>query len=168
MHLAQIRIHSPFVFNENWTQTFDIWVPFTLGKALFSGLKKKNLKRPRRFLGHQKFLAQTTYWWAKCKWIRNILSKLPLLRSNRSSIATLSVHVCVYSVAQLCLSLCDPMDCSPSRRLCLWNFPGKNTGVGSHSFSRGSSWPRNPIWVSYIGRQILSHCTTKRPTEDIL
>ena len=60
------------------------------------------------------------------------------------------------------------MDCSPSRFLGLWNLPGKNTGVSSHSFSRGSSWPRNPTWVSYTGRQILSHWTTRRPTQDIL
>ena len=32
-------------------------------------------------------------------------------------------------VAQVCLTLCDPMDCS----LCPWNSPGKNTGVSSHS-----------------------------------
>ena len=33
------------------------------------------------------------------------------------------------SVAQACLNLCDPMDCS----LCPWNSPSKNTGVNSHS-----------------------------------
>ena len=31
-------------------------------------------------------------------------------------------------VAQSCLTLCDPVDCSP------WNSPGQNTGVGSLSF----------------------------------
>ena len=34
--------------------------------------------------------------------------------------------------AQLWLTLCDPMDCKPSRFLCPWHFPGKNTGVGCH------------------------------------
>ena len=29
------------------------------------------------------------------------------------------------NIAQSCLTLCDPMDCSP------WNSPGQNTGVGS-------------------------------------
>ena len=29
------------------------------------------------------------------------------------------------------------MDCSPSRLLCPWNSPGKNTGVGSHSLLQG-------------------------------
>ena len=32
---------------------------------------------------------------------------------------------------QSCLTLGDPMDCSlPARLLCLWNSPGKNSGVG--------------------------------------
>ena len=34
-------------------------------------------------------------------------------------------------------TLCDPMDCSPPRLLCPWNFPGKNTGVGSPSLLQG-------------------------------
>ena len=34
--------------------------------------------------------------------------------------------------------LCDPMDCSPpTRLLCLWNSPGKNTGVGCHALLQG-------------------------------
>ena len=47
-------------------------------------------------------------------------------------------------VTQSCLTLCDPRDCSPTRLLCQWNSPGKNTGVRSHSLPKGSSWP----WVS--------------------
>ena len=35
-------------------------------------------------------------------------------------------------VTQWCPTLCDPMDCSPIRLLCPWDFPGKNTGVGCH------------------------------------
>ena len=41
-------------------------------------------------------------------------------------------------VAQYCLTLCDPMDCSPPRLLCLWGFPGKNTGVDCHFFLQGN------------------------------
>ena len=38
-------------------------------------------------------------------------------------------------VTQSCPTLCDPVDCmQPSRLLCPWVSPGKNTGVGSHSF----------------------------------
>ena len=38
-------------------------------------------------------------------------------------------------VAQLCPTLCDPME--PARLLCPWNFPGKSTGVGYLSFLQG-------------------------------
>ena len=41
------------------------------------------------------------------------------------------VCVCVYLVAQLYLTLCNGLQ--PARLLCPWNFPGKNTGVVSHS-----------------------------------
>ena len=33
---------------------------------------------------------------------------------------------------QLCPTLCDPINCSPPRLLCPWNFPGKNTGMCCH------------------------------------
>ena len=35
-------------------------------------------------------------------------------------------------VTQSCVILCDPMDCSPARLLCPWDFPGWNTAVGCH------------------------------------
>ena len=50
------------------------------------------------------------------------------------------VCVCV-CVAQSCPNLCDPMDCKPSRLLCPWDSPGKNTGVVAISFSEGASDP---------------------------
>ena len=43
------------------------------------------------------------------------------------------------SVAQLCLTLYDPMDCSPTRVLCPWDSLGKNTGVGCHFLLQGIS-----------------------------
>ena len=77
--------------------------------------------------------------------------------------ACVCVCVCVCSVAQLCPSLCDPMDCS---------LPGSFVHIISHarilkqvaiSFSTGSSLPRDQTCVSYvscIGRQILHHCAS--------
>ena len=41
---------------------------------------------------------------------------------------------------QSCPTLCDPIACSspgPSRLLCPWDSPGKNTGVGCHSLLQG-------------------------------
>ena len=54
-------------------------------------------------------------------------------------------------VAQLCLTLYDPMDCSPPRFLCLWDSPGKSTGEGSHSLLQG-------IFPTQESNRSLSHC----------
>ena len=70
-------------------------------------------------------------------------------------------------VAQLCLVLCNPMDCSPLGSS-LWNSPGKNTGVGCHSLLRGifptqGSNPHLPYcrWILYQ----LSHNGSPRTLE---
>ena len=65
------------------------------------------------------------------------------------------------SVAQSCPTLLEPHELQPARLLRPWDSPGKNTGVGCHASSRGSSWPRNRIWVSCIDRQIL-YCWATR------
>ena len=54
-------------------------------------------------------------------------------------------------VAQLCPTLCNPMDCSPPGSSVHWDSPGKNSGMGCHAFSKGSSQPRDQIQVSCIG-----------------
>ena len=54
------------------------------------------------------------------------------------------VCVCVYArtrvsvlCAQLPLTLCDPMDCSPPGSFVLGDSPGKNTEVGCHALLQG-------------------------------
>ena len=60
-------------------------------------------------------------------------------------------YYCVL-VAQLCPTLCDPMDCMwPTRLLWPWNSPDKNTGVSCHSLLQGIF----PTQGSNLG---LSHC----------
>ena len=80
-----------------------------------------------------------------------------LMRMNRNTLQLLEQCVCMCSVAQLCLTL-QPHGLQPIRLLCPWDFPGKNTGVGCHSSSRGSSRPRDRACVSCIsciGRWVL-------------
>ena len=83
----------------------------------------------------------------------------------------LRIHV-LCLVAQSCLTLCDPMDCSPPGSSVHWDSPGKNTGVGCHALLQGifptqglnlglphCRWilyrlshqgsPRIPEWVAY-------------------
>ena len=90
-----------------------------------------------------------------------------LQRSIRTCAYTPSHNVCLIWVLteDVCAHSCPtqrPHGSQPARPLCPWDFPGKNTGVSSHSL-RGSSWPRDRIWVSRgscIGRRILYHCAT--------
>ena len=70
---------------------------------------------------------------------------------------------CVYSTTQLCLTLCNPMDCSPPGTSVQGLFQARILEQVAICYSRGSSWPKD--WtcisdVSCIGKQIIYHCTT--------
>ena len=66
------------------------------------------------------------------------------------------VCVCVL-VTQSCPTLCDPHGLLPTRLLCPWDSPGKDTGVGCHFLLQGIF----PTWGLNLGllhcRQILYH-----------
>ena len=68
------------------------------------------------------------------------------------------VVLCV--LVQLCLTLCDPMDCSLPGSSVHEIFQARILEWGAIPFSRGSSPPRDRIRVSCIGRQILNHWAT--------
>ena len=69
--------------------------------------------------------------------------------------------VCVFLVAQLCPTLCDPMDCSPPGSSVHGDSPGKNTGVVCHALLQGSSQCRDQTQVSHIaGRFFTVGATT--------
>ena len=46
-------------------------------------------------------------------------------------------HWCSSLVAQSCLTLCNPVDCSPPGSSVHGDSPGKNTGVGCHFLLQG-------------------------------
>ena len=71
---------------------------------------------------------------------------------------------CCCLVAQLCLTLCDPMDCSPSSSS-VDGFPRQEHWVGCHFFPRASFQPRDQTCVSCIGRRILYHGATKEASK---
>ena len=65
--------------------------------------------------------------------------------------------VCVYLVAQLCLTVCEPMDCSPPGPSVHRDCPGKNTGVDNHSLLQGI-FPTQGLNPDFSHcRQILYH-----------
>ena len=63
--------------------------------------------------------------------------------------AGLRVCVCV-KLLQLCLTLCDSMDCSPPGPSVHGHSPGKNTGMGCHALLQGIIPTRDWTWVSYV------------------
>ena len=67
-------------------------------------------------------------------------------------------------VAQLCLTLCDPMDCSPPGSSVHGIFQARILEWVVISFSRGSSWPRDWTQVSHI----ISRCFTIWATREVL
>ena len=74
--------------------------------------------------------------------------------------------MCVLAKSLLsCLPLCDPMDpMEPTRLLCPWNYPGKNSGEGSHSLVQGTFPTQGSnlhlLWLLHC-RQIIYHWATK-------
>ena len=84
------------------------------------------------------------------------------------------LHACVCvvcSVAQLCPTLCDPMDCSLPGFSVHGIFQARISEWVAISSSRGSSWPRDRTHVSCVscsGRQILYHCVTWEPQSQII
>ena len=58
-------------------------------------------------------------------WISTVKGACSSLRLSR-----------VNEVAQSCPTLCDRMDCSPTRLLRPWDFAGKNAGVGCNLLLR--------------------------------
>ena len=56
------------------------------------------------------------------------------------------------SVSRLvvCLTLCNPMDCSPPGSSVHGDSPGKNTGVGCHFLLQGIIQPREWTWSSAL------------------
>ena len=66
-------------------------------------------------------------------------------------------------VTQSCLTLCNPMDCSPPRFSIHGIFQARVLDWVAISFSRGSSWPRDRTWVSCV----VSRCFTVWATREV-
>ena len=69
---------------------------------------------------------------------------------------------CCCLVAKLCLTLLRLHWLWPTRLLFPWISQARILEWVAISLSRGSSWPRDWIWVFCIGRLILYHWTTRK------
>ena len=63
--------------------------------------------------------------------------------------------------SQLCLTLCDPVDCSPPGSPVQRIFQARILEWITISFSRGSSWTRDRTQVSHIAGRHINLCTTR-------
>ena len=64
---------------------------------------------------------------------------------------------------QSCLTLCDPIDCSPPGSSVHGDSPGKNTAMGCHFLFQGIFPIQGLIWVSFIANaaaKLLQSCLT--------
>ena len=76
--------------------------------------------------------------WAKC------------LHREHAEACSLVVCVSVWSVTQLCLTLCDPMDCSPPGSSVHGILQARTLEWMAIPFSRGSSQLRDWAWVAVL------------------
>ena len=60
------------------------------------------------------------------------------------------LYVCAHLLAQLCLTLCDPIDCSPPDSSIHGIFQARILEWVAISFSRGSSQPRDQTCVPSV------------------
>ena len=78
---------------------------------------------------------------------------------THTSIHYIFIYILCCLVAKSCLTLCKPMDCSPSF-LCPWDFPGKNSGVACHFLLQGIFSIQGSN-ACLLGRWVLSHWATR-------
>ena len=113
------------------------------------------------------------YMWMVCLWGKPHASRIGtesvLQTLQGSPSARVLNHMRACSVAQLCPSLCDPMDCSPPGSSVHGIFQTRILEWVATSSSKGSSpprdWTESPAASSCIGRQILYHWATEEPKQ---
>ena len=104
--------------------------------SLKSSLTLSNLKfslRKLRLL-FTKWFSSSKCWWIFCAIFFQYVLKSHLCFYSWLSILGTSLMLWWFGglVAKSCLTLCDPMDCSPPGSSVHGIFPGKNTGVDCH------------------------------------
>ena len=104
---------------------------------------------------HEDLSVGVLFLWQRCMYT----SKFARFHSVFST-CVLSSQRFVCSVAQLCLSLCDPVDCSPPGSAVHGILQARILEWAAMPSSRGSSQPRDRTHVSHVscaGRRVLYH-----------
>ena len=102
---------------------FAFFMPLQVLEGGLHRLKKKKKQTTTEHPGKSDACTEAGGSW-EVTWVESGLFHFPAMRP-------LCVCVC-----QSCLTLCDPMQ-KPTRLLCPWNFPRKNTGMDWHFLLQG-------------------------------
>ena len=70
-------------------------------------------------------------------WDRNLICRNNIIYRDKLHLYNMQLLEVKLSIAQLCPTLCNPMDCSPPGSSVHGNSPSKNTGVGCYAFIQG-------------------------------
>ena len=82
------------------------------------------------------------------------------LKAERNHISFLCCSCCSL-VTKSCLTLLLPRGLQPTRLLCSWDFPGRNTGMGCHFLLQGIFQIQGSNLHLLLGRWILYHGATR-------
>ena len=74
---------------------------------------------------------------------------VPWNKNHSIKEASVSGPLWACSFAQSCPTLCDPMNYKPTRLLCPWDSPGKNTGLCCHALLQEIINNKNDVNLSY-------------------
>ena len=105
------------------------------------------------------------FWWYSSKTFdAHHPPRAPVMNTHMKCI-----HLCIWFVwyiklvAQSCLTLCDPMDCSPPGFSVHGILQARILEWVAICFSRGSSWPRDQTQVSCIAGRFFTIWATREP-----
>ena len=76
-------------------------------------------------------------------------------------------YTCVHAKSLQCPTLCDPHGLQPTRLLCPWDTPGKNTGGGCHALLQGIFPPKDRTQVSLIAGGFFITEPPRKPREHL-
>ena len=166
-HLLNRRAHMLFLGSQfwSWVQTLsDTYIKFIFKFSVFSLFLvlfykiSESWKILKNGLEFKHVCIHSAYLLLKQSPERNW--ELEIFRENTVYETVIGVCVCVCVCAQLCLTIWDPMDCSPPFDSVHGIFQASILEQVAIFSSRGSSWPRDWNRISFIsctGRWILYH-----------
>ena len=102
-------------------------------------------------------------WWAAIYGVAQSRTWLKR-RSSSSSFIIIICFLFIVLVAQLCLTLCNPLDCNLPDFSVLGIFQARILDLVAISFSRGSSWPRDQTQSSALKADSLPTELPGKPT----